>query len=108
MTAKTKPTIAATLNERGARYGSFAVNAAIAQNFKTVAHNSPEWWGMQQYQREAMEVILSKFSRMLTGDVLYIDNWTDVAGYAQLVIDELRRNPDATDAVVTIVKASAK
>lgn len=104
MTAKKTTTVRDTLNQRGAQYGSFAVNAKIAQDFKCVAHNSPGWWTMTQYQREAMEIILHKFSRILTGNPLYIDSWRDIAGYSQLVVDELQQDPLSTDAKVTIEK----
>ena len=84
------------LAERGRRYGDFADNADIAQCFKTVLRNSPRWGRLQPDQKEALEVIASKISRILTGDPDYDDNWVDIAGYATLVADRLKR--DATSA----------
>lgn len=40
-------------------------------------------------QAEALEVIASKISRMLTGDPQYRDNWHDIVGYAKLVDDRM-------------------
>lgn len=107
MTTKSKP-IAETLQQRGQQYGSFAVNASISQGLKDIARNSPAWWKLDSYQREAIEMNLHKLSRILTGDPKYVDSWRDIVGYHQLVVDELRQDELATDAVVTIVKASAK
>lgn len=107
MTAKKSATVRDTLNQRGQQYGSFAVNGKISQDFKCIAHGAQGWWTLEPYQREAVEIILHKFSRILTGDPLYVDSWRDIAGYSQLVVDQLASNPLATDAKVTIEKVNA-
>ena len=78
-----------TLKERGSRYGTFADNAAISQDLKKVMQASPNWSRLRPSQREALDVISSKISRVLTGDPEYADNWEDIAGYAVLVKKEL-------------------
>lgn len=78
-----------TLAERGARYGSFAENASVAQELKAVMRETPGWSKLSGDQAEALEVIASKISRMLTGDVNYRDNWHDIVGYAKLVDDRM-------------------
>lgn len=80
-----------TLKERGARYGSFFSNAAIAQRLKADMHVAG-WFTLAVDQQEALEVIASKISRILTGDPNYADSWHDIAGYAMLV--ENRLNED--------------
>lgn len=78
-----------TLTERGGRYGAFIDNAKIAQDLKAIMYNSPKWAELAPDQAEALEVIASKISRMLTGDPQYRDNWHDIVGYAKLVDDRM-------------------
>ena len=74
-----------TLQQRGARYGVFTHNAAVAQGLKRVIHNSPNWSTLRDDQREALGMIAAKISRIMTGDPDYADNWHDIAGFAALV-----------------------
>lgn len=78
-----------TLNARGKRYGVFEDNARIAQNLKDVVRTAGRWDEMSKDQREAVDMILSKISRLTTGDPDYRDNWHDIAGYAQLIEQRL-------------------
>lgn len=82
--------IAATLNERGLRYGLFETQAGIAQELKMVMRVAPKWKVLADDQKEALEQITSKISRILNGDPDYHDNWHDIAGYAALVADRLK------------------
>jgi hypothetical protein len=81
-----------TLNERGATYGSFTVNAHIAQHLKNLLHSHTSWDRFNATQKEALEVIASKLSRLLTGDPSHHDSWLDIAGYATLVANEIEAN----------------
>ncbi len=82
------------LAERGARYGDFAEQAKTAQQLKTVLRlaerEAAELGAMQDYQREAIEMICLKLARIVNGDPHYADSWTDIAGYAKLVADQLQ------------------
>lgn len=80
----------ATLNERHGSYGSFVRNAEVAQFIKRCARESPKWLDTDPDQREAIDQIACKLSRILTGDPNHIDSWHDIAGYATLVADRLR------------------
>lgn len=87
---KKKPTgIDATLKERGARYGSFRTQAAIAQALKEVMWALPSFKKMTPDKKQALEVIADKIARILNGDPEYHDNWHDIVGYAKLVADTL-------------------
>ena len=79
------------LDEREARYGRFADHARIAQGLKDVLADSGKWGKLNTAQRESLEMICHKIARILNGDPNYIDNWTDIAGYAVLVEQELRK-----------------
>lgn len=80
-----------TLNERGKRYGPFVNNGLYAQKLKDICKDTPGWQLMAPYQREALEMVLHKVARILNGDPHYDDSWRDIAGYSQLVVDELNR-----------------
>ena len=82
--------IAATLAERGTRYGTFAENARISQNLKKALVDSPNWTRLRPDQKEALEMIAHKTARILNGDPDYHDSWHDIAGYTKLVADTLR------------------
>jgi hypothetical protein len=79
-----------TLNERGKVYGSFDNNAEIAQQLKLIVRRNNG--GLAPAQRESLEVIMQKVSRILTGDPCYKDNWHDIAGYATLIENELKND----------------
>lgn len=81
--------IAATLAERGSRYGVFTDHAIITQTLKDVMRGTANWGGMADDQKEALEMIAHKIGRILNGDPNYDDSWVDIAGYAQLVANRL-------------------
>lgn len=84
--------IAATLNERGNRYGRFAGHAQITQEIKRAMsrHALAMDKTFTDSQWEALEMIAHKIGRIVNGDPDYVDSWVDIAGYAKLVADELR------------------
>ena len=86
-TKKTSSNVAATLAQRGKRYGEFAEHARITQNLKAVMKDSPNWQEgkLTASQMESLEMIAHKIGRILNGDASYADSWHDIAGYAQLV-----------------------
>jgi len=86
----TIPTVESMLSERGQKYGSFAIQAATAQEFKAIIASSPNWHTKLDYcQRESLHLIATKISRILNGDPNHIDSWKDIAGYAMLVANQL-------------------
>lgn len=85
--------IAATLAERGSRYGSFAVQATVTGNIKRGMASGANWLALADDQKEALEMIALKMARILTGDPDYHDSWHDIVGYAKLVADRLAPAP---------------
>jgi len=84
------------LAERGKRYGEFKDHAKIAQDLKKVMMSGKSWNDCSNSQRQALEVIADKIARMLNGDPDYDDNWIDIIGYSQLVLNELKEHPGQT------------
>lgn len=81
--------IAATLAERGSRYGDFTHHAEVAQRLQDVMREYPGWDQCNSVQRQALTVIADKIARILSGDPNYADNWHDIQGYAKLVEERL-------------------
>ena len=78
------------LNERQTTYGSFTKNAETAQMLKYFVKQGDNYNDMSVVQREALDMILHKIARIVNGDPNYIDNWIDLCGYSQLVIEEVK------------------
>lgn len=87
--AKETNTLASVLEERGNRYGPFSDHAQITQALKTVMIMTDKWPRLTNSQKESLEMIAHKIGRILNGDPNYADSWVDIAGYAQLIVDQL-------------------
>ena len=85
----TNVTVDETIETRGERYGKFNEGAEIMQDLKNVMLLTPGWERLTPSQREALEMIQHKIGRALNGDPTYDDNWRDICGYSQLILDEL-------------------
>ena len=85
-------TINEILGERAATYGAFRDNARLAQALKRAMAEQAEDLGktFSDDQWEALEMIATKVSRIVTGDPESVDQWDDIAGYATLVADRMR------------------
>lgn len=78
-----------TLEERGKRYGNYLDQTSISNKIKEAMQEIPTYWDMETDQKDALEMIAVKISRIINGDPDYADNWTDIAGYATLVAERL-------------------
>jgi hypothetical protein len=106
------PDVRETLNQRGNRYGPFDHHSAITEaiiavmmghgNWQDTAVVLPKtsWWKLAPDQRNALRYIADKIARALNGDPDYDDNWRDMAGYAQLIVDRL----NGTGIYATVVR----
>lgn len=72
------------LVERNKTHGSFALNAHYSQIIKQLMHGADCWPSMPGAQKEALEMIALKISRILSGQTKFNDHWDDIAGYAKL------------------------
>ena len=88
------------LDERGNRYGDFSSNATTTQLIKQAINLGDTANKLAFYQRESLEMIAHKISRIVNGDANYMDSWIDIVGYAQLVIDKLQRDKDEIQELV--------
>lgn len=81
----------ALLAERELAYGSFDINAQTAQRIKNAIRLSEGFNKLTPSKKEALEMISLKIARVLNGDQNYLDSWVDIAGYATLIVEEIRR-----------------
>lgn len=72
------------LKERGTRYGVWSEQATTAQGLKDRMGEAPNWNKLLPHQRESLEMIQHKISRILHGDPTLADSWLDIAGYATI------------------------
>ena len=84
-------TIEDVLIMRGNRYGQYRNVSEFSQALKDIVHKAPSWDKMEPYMQESLELICNKLARICNGDPYYDDSWNDIAGYAQLVTDELEK-----------------
>lgn len=80
-----------TLAVRETRYGEYIDVATIAQNIKFVMQQTANWNSLEPDQMESLDMIANKIGRILNGDPNYDDSWHDIAGYATLVAERLRK-----------------
>jgi len=93
------------MNERKKLYGNFKNLAEISQKIKDIYYTENN--ELDPTINETFEMIVHKLSRIINGGSRYIDNWRDVAGYAQLAIDYLEKDADnAIDSKVTYFRKS--
>jgi hypothetical protein len=74
------------LSERHTTHGSFRQNACVAQQLKAVFRSAPGWSGLDDRQRESLDLIATKVGRILSGQGSFAEHWNDAAGYCQLAI----------------------
>jgi hypothetical protein len=83
-----------TLKHRGERYGDFVGHATVTMRLKRVVGDELAVRGktLADDQQEALDMVFHKIGRIINGDADYDDSWHDIAGYAQLVAERLRRD----------------
>lgn len=92
------------LDQRGTQYGKFSHHAIITQLLKSIIRGEDinldeyaevqaalkaKFASMPANMREAMDMTMHKYGRILNGNHNYQDSWTDVCGYNRLVDKKL-------------------
>lgn len=72
------------LSKRGNSHGVYAKQAELTQSHRAVLKGGRNWEALTPVQRDALEMISVKISRILCGDPNHADHWKDIAGYATL------------------------
>ena len=82
------------LNEREQTHGRFEEVAYTARTIRLAMTRD----GLSAVQEEALGMIASKLARITCGNPDEPDHWRDIAGYAELVARNLRRESIARQA----------
>jgi hypothetical protein len=72
------------LEERGRTHGDFADVAAVDQALKRALRGGRNWAKLSVSYQCALEMIVHKAARVLSGDPDEPDHWLDIQGYAGL------------------------
>jgi len=73
------------IDRRRTTHGIFEDNAIVSQMLKDIFRSFPGWHRLSAIERESMDMIALKFSRILSGRSMEKQHWEDVVGYARLV-----------------------
>lgn len=91
------------IEARDSKYGDFADQSVISQEIQNAIVKGFMMRGdgmnlndIPPYMLEVLTMLSTKLSRIVNGDPFYEDNWLDIMGYAQLVVNQL--NKEKTDA----------
>ena len=79
------------LEERQTTHGEFSQNALYGQELRSLFRSSPRWPQIPPAQREALDMIATKMSRILSGQADRVCHWEDVEGYARLAREACQR-----------------
>lgn len=82
-----------TLQERGNKHGEYSERSRVSQNIKKAMLDSLNWEMLTDEQKESLDMVAHKISRILTGDPNHHDHWFDCEGYMKLIADKLDPNP---------------
>ncbi len=77
------------ITERAKIRAPYPEQARVSQNIKRMLFDSPCTRNLSDSQRESLEHIANKIARIVTGDPNEVDAWTDISGYAELIVNEL-------------------
>lgn len=82
-------TIESILSERQSQYGNYSDVARITQEIKKSLLSGASYSDLSDEQKLSLDMIANKMARAVNGDVTHVDNWQDICGYSQLVVDSL-------------------
>ena len=89
--------IAELLKARQVTCGDFDMLAWTSQEFKAAFRKRARWHFLTWHQKESLDLIATKIARILNSDIDTVDHWDDIAGYAQLISNDLRKHDRAKD-----------
>lgn len=78
------------LEDRQSTHGDFRTNARLSQNLKHVFRTYEGWDHLDDVEKEVLDMISLKISRILSGRSLERRHWEDIAGYAHLALRECK------------------
>ncbi len=83
--------IDALLAEREKTHGNYLSHAIIVQGLKKKMRDTAYWYRISPQHKESLEMIAHKIARILAGDPNHKDHWDDIAGYARLGANSIKK-----------------
>ena len=90
MQSESNTEVRSTLDERGSRYGDYLDNANLTQDLYHIIARQND--NLRPFELETIHMVCHKCARILCGDPNYLDNYVDINGYIQLMLDILSRD----------------
>lgn len=82
--------------ERKSTHGEWSNQSHFSSSFKYLMRDTDRWEKLTPSQQEALDMIATKISRILTGNPNELDHWVDIEGYAFLARKDILRLLDLT------------
>ena len=96
-------TVENILSERENQYGNYSEVAKITQGIKEQLLTGRSYEKLSDEQKLSLDMIANKMARAVNGDVNLIDNYLDICGYSQLVVDSMKNNKIDIDSIKSSV-----
>jgi hypothetical protein len=74
----------ALIGDRAKTHGSWFDQSLLQNLIKADMHGAPRWHLLSASQKEALDMIAVKVSRIISGNPAEPDHWDDIMGYALL------------------------
>ena len=82
------------LDERGSNYGEFKNQARLSKMLRDIFFTHQKVYGqgeIEPYMEEGITMVFHKLARAANGRIDYKDNFVDIVGYSQLIVNELEK-----------------
>lgn len=96
-------TVENILSERKNQYGNYSEIAKITQGIKEQLLTGRSYEKLSDEQKLSLDMIANKMARAVNGDVNLIDNYLDICGYSQLVVDSMKNKKIDIDRIKSSV-----
>ena len=83
--------ISDTLAAREKTHGKFTEHAELSQLLQDTLRSHAGWDALEADQKESLQMIMHKISRIMNGNPNFHDAWHDITGYSKLVADRLEQ-----------------
>lgn len=77
------------IESREASHGDYRLQAAVAQEIKNLLRTGVGWHQLSASEKESLDMVAVKISRILNGTKPDADHWLDIAGYATLCYNQI-------------------
>ena len=78
------------IQDRRQTHGNFRDNARLSQMLKATMRATVSWEYLDDVEKESLDMIALKISRVLSGQSLEKQHWEDIEGYAHLALMECK------------------